>query len=355
MRDLPPRPPSREEGGASLRTSQVLREHLGIAMSHPLPTPGLRKGAGGVGLPLLLIAILLTACSSAGTATTGVAGSPPPTFTWPYDVVLAEPAWLAARLNAPDIRIIDVSDHPRYLLGHVPGAVHAYWEDLVELNSDTYGRLAGKPNREKTFGNLGIDQKTLVVVYDRNDNRAAARFAWALWYAGHPNVRILNGGLAGWTAAGYALEQRTHTAPHVFYRDLPDESLLINRCDMSKAITDAHAVILDVRTDSDAAQTWESTTQIGGIPNSHRLPWTAFIRDPNLPTFRSPDALRAMLNTVGATADQNIAIYGTFSNDAALPFFALKALGYVNVKLYDGGWAEWGVSPSLAQLGQPCG
>jgi thiosulfate/3-mercaptopyruvate sulfurtransferase len=61
-----------------------------------------------------------------------------------------------------------------------------------------------------------------------------------------------------------------------------------------------------------------------------------------------------MLAGVGATPDRTIAIYGTFSNDAALPFFALKALGYVHVKLYDGGWAEWGVSPSLPHQSQPC-
>ena len=206
----------------------------------------------------------------------------------------------------PDIRIVDVSDQPQYLLGHVPGAVHAYWEDLVERNSPTYGRLAGRPDREKVFGNLGIDQKTLVIVYDRNDNRAAARFAWALWYAGHPNVRILNGGLAGWAASGYAIETKTHTAPRVFYRDLPDESLLINRCDMSKAITDPQSVILDVRTDDEMKQTWDNTTQIGSIPNARRLPWTAFIREPKVPAFRSPDDLRAMLAGVGATPDRTI-------------------------------------------------
>jgi thiosulfate/3-mercaptopyruvate sulfurtransferase len=100
-------------------------------------------------------------------------------------------------------------------------------------------------------------------------------------------------------------------------------------------------------------QTWENTTQIGSIPNARRLPWTAFIREPKVPAFRSPDDLRAMLNGVGATPDRTIDIYGTFSNDAALPFFALKALGYVHVKLYDGGWAEWGVSPSLAHLPAP--
>ncbi len=318
----------------------------------PLPTPGLWKGAGGLGF-FLILAVLLSACSTGATPTTGATATPLPTYPWP-DIALLEPSWVAEHINAPNIRIVDVSDHPQYLLGHVPGAVHAYWEDLVETHADTYGRLAGRPQREKTFGGLGIEQKTLVVVYDRNDNRAAARFAWALWYAGHPNVRILNGGLAGWTAAGYALDQTTHTAPHVLFRDLPDESLLINRCDMFKATTDPHAVILDIRTDSEITQTWDNTTQIGSIANSRRLPWTSFVRDPKLPAFRSPDDLRALLLGVGATPERNIAIYGTFSNDAALPFLALKALGYVNVKLYDGGWAEWGVSPSLAKLGQPC-
>jgi len=252
------------------------------------------------------------------------------------------------------MQIVDVSEQPQYLLGHVPGAVHTYWQDLIERNSDTYGRLAGKPERQKTFGYLGIEQKATVVVYDRNDNRAAARFAWALWYAGHPNVRILNGGLAGWAAAGNEIDRKTHTVPRVFYRDLPDESVLINRCDMSKAVDDPQSVILDVRTDAEITQTWDNTTQIGSIPNAHRLPWTSFIREPKVPAFRAPDDLRAMLAAAGATPDRKIAIYGTFSNDAALPFLALKALGYVNVSLYDGGWAEWGASPSLAHLNQPC-
>ena len=258
----------------------------GSPFAHALGVTG--KGAGGLGL-LLLIATLLSAC----TPPSRHRRPRPPhrcrRINWPYDIVLAEPSWLAEHLNDPDIRIVDVSDQPQYLLGHVPGAVHAYWQDLVERNSPTYGRLAGRPDREKVFGNLGIEQKTLVIVYDRNDNRAAARFAWALWYAGHPNVRILNGGLAGLGGDGLRNRSARHTPRRTSStRDLPDESLLINRCDMSKAITDPQAVILDVRTDSEMTQTWDNTTQIGSIPNAHRLPWTAFIRDPNVPAFRSP-------------------------------------------------------------------
>jgi len=303
----------------------------------------------------LLIAVFLTGCSLSAVPTATPDATPHPPYLWPYDIVLAQPQWLADHLRDTNLQVIDVSDEAQYRLGHVPGAVHAWWQDLVERNAGTYGKLAGQPDREKVFGNLGIAPETTVVVYDRTDNRAAARFAWALWYAGHPNVRLLNGGLAAWAAAGQQIERTPHTPTRIFYRDLPDESVLINRCDLSRRTSDPQSVILDVRTDTEVTQTWGGTMTISSIPNARRLPWTSFIESPKTPAFRSPDDLRQMLRNVGATPEKTILLYGTFSNDAALPFFALKALGYVNVRLYDGGWAEWGASSSLANLGPPCG
>lgn len=319
-----------------------------------------RQTAGGGRRPVWLLApcmtliVLLSGCL----ATTEPA-APPVTATqtpylWPYDIVLAEPQWLAARRADPNVRIVDVSDAPQYALGHVPGAVHAYWQDLVERNAETYGKLAGEPDRTRLFGALGITDETTVVVYDRTDNRAAARFAWALWYAGHPNVRLLNGGLAAWAAAGYALERTPRAAPPTTYRDLPDESVLVNRCDLAQRLNDPQAVILDVRTDTEVTQTWGDTMTTGSIPNARRLPWTSFIVDPKTPALRAPDDLRRMLANVGATPEKTILLYGTFSTDAGLPFFALKALGYVNVRLYDGGWAEWGAAAALARALPPC-
>jgi thiosulfate/3-mercaptopyruvate sulfurtransferase len=303
----------------------------------------------------LLIALFLTSCSLSAAPTATPNATPPPTYLWPYDIVLAQPQWLADHLTDTNLLVVDVSDMPQYQLGHVPGAVHAYWQDLIERNAPTYGKLAGRPEREKVFGNLGIGPETTVVVYDRTDNRAAARFAWALWYAGHPNVRLLNGGLAAWAAGGRQIERTAHSATRIFFRDLPDESILVNRCDLSQRIADPQSVILDVRTDTEVTQTWGGTMTIGSIPNAVRLPWTSFIESPKTPALRSPDDLRQMLKNVGASPEETILLYGTFSNDAGIPFFALKALGYVKVRLYDGGWAEWGVSPSLANLGSPCG
>lgn len=320
-----------------------------------------RSAVGGRLRPALfvvqcvLLIVLVSGCTATtATTTPPVTATPQTPYLWPYGIVLAEPQWLAERRNDPNIRIVDVSEQPQYALGHIPGAVHAYWQDLVERNAETYGKLAGMPERERVFGGLGITEATTVVVYDRADNRAAARFAWALWYAGHPNVRLLNGGLAAWAAAGQEIERTPRTAPRTTYRDLPDESVLVNRCDLAQQLNDPQTVVLDVRTDAEVTQTWGETMTVGSIPNARRLPWTSFIADPKTPAFRSPDDLRRMLANVGATLEKTILLYGTFSTDAALPFFALKALGYINVRLYDGGWAEWGASPTIARLMPPC-
>lgn len=309
-------------------------------------------------LSVLLLTVLLAGFALAETPTPPAQPNamPLPTYAWPYDVVLAAPHWLAAHASDANIRIVDVSERAQYLEGHVPGAVPVVWQDLIERNSATYGRLAGRPERARVFGDLGIAPDTTVVVYDRNDSRAAARTAWAFWYAGHPNVRILNGGLAAWAAAGQPIERAAHTASRLPYRDLPDESVHANRCDTFTAATDGGSLLLDVRTDTEMRETWDKTITIGAIPGAIRVPWTTFIENPNAPALRPPDALRAELARVGATPERNIIVYGTFSNDAALPFFALKALGYVHVRLYDGGWAEYGANPLAAPaLGPPCG
>lgn len=295
-------------------------------------------------VPLLLVVALFSGCGGASTP----APTPPPAYSWPYDVVLARPEWLAARLD--QVRVVDVSERGPYLRAHIPGAAHAFWQDTVERDALTYGKLAGGQSRARLFGALGIaDAGTTVIVYDRSDGRAAARFAWSLWYAGHPNVRVLDGGLAAWTAEGRPLARGETAVMPATYRDLPDESVLISRCDLARAASERRGVIVDVRTDAERAETWSGTLITGEIPGSVRFPWPEWTQA-QIPAFRSPDELRARLAALGVTPDTTVYLYGLTSADAAPPFFALKALAYVNVRLYDGGWAEWGANPAITQL-----
>ena len=48
----------------------------------------------------------------------------------------------------------------------------------------------------------GVSETKEVVFYEDNSGMRAARGVWFLEYFGHPNVKMLDGGMQAWTAAG---------------------------------------------------------------------------------------------------------------------------------------------------------
>ena len=96
----------------------------------------------------------------------------------------------------------------------IPGAI------AVSLASDISGRptkQGGKrplPDPDALQENLrrwGIDADSVVVVYDNTSGAQAGRAWWTLRWAGHRGVRVLDGGLAAWQAAGQAtVDQPIH-------------------------------------------------------------------------------------------------------------------------------------------------
>ena len=96
-----------------------------------------------------------------------------------------------------------------YAEGHLPGAIHL---DLDIDLADPAG--FGAPGRHPLpspaalaarLGAAGIGDHDLVVAYDDVGGWVAARLWWMLDVLGHPDVAILDGGLAAWVAAGGSL------------------------------------------------------------------------------------------------------------------------------------------------------
>jgi len=105
--------------------------------------------------------------------------------------------------NGNDYRIIEVSwgAPTAYNEGHIPGSVHL---DTDEIESLPLWNFLSDEELETVFLDLGITKDTLVITY------GTARFAMALMMAGVEDVRLLDGGLNAWTAAGYELETETN-------------------------------------------------------------------------------------------------------------------------------------------------
>lgn len=95
---------------------------------------------------------------------------------------------LQARLaQGKDCQVVDVREFAEYDAEHIAGA------RLVPLSA--FERQAGEIDRDRT-----------VYVVCRSGTRAA-RAAERLQHLGHPDVRILEGGLQAWVAAGHAVER----------------------------------------------------------------------------------------------------------------------------------------------------
>ena len=112
--------------------------------------------------------------------------------------------WLAARLGAPDVVVIDGSYHlpaakrdagAEYRAAHVPGAVFFDIEEIADHSSDLPHMLPSAEAFAAAAGALGIGNRTTVVVYDSIGLFSAPRVWWTFRMFGTEHVFILDGGL----------------------------------------------------------------------------------------------------------------------------------------------------------------
>ncbi|MGO4955719.1 sulfurtransferase [Luteococcus sp. Sow4_B9] len=104
------------------------------------------------------------------------------------------------RLGQPDF------GREQYRAGHIAGSVFVDVETgLSSPRSDREGGRHPLPGQEKfqaVMRRAGLHRNQPVVAVDAGDHLAAARLWWLLRHHGHPAVRVLDGGIPAWTAAG---------------------------------------------------------------------------------------------------------------------------------------------------------
>ncbi|EST38503.1 hypothetical protein N566_07080 [Streptomycetaceae bacterium MP113-05] len=231
---------------------------------------------------------------------------------------------------------------PAYVEGHLPGAVY------VDLDTELAAPVGPGTGRHPlpgagAFGDAmrraGVSGGRPVVAYDGGLGWAAARAWWLLRWAGHRDVRVLDGGLAAWTGP------LTKDVPTPEEGDfVPEPGALRTLSADAAAELARRGVLLDAR----AAERYRGEVEpldpvAGHIPGSLSAPTTGAVTPEGV--FRSAAELAEHFAALGVGADTEVGVYCGSGVSAAHEVLALAEVG-VDAALYPGSWSEWTADPA---------
>ncbi len=235
---------------------------------------------------------------------------------------------------------------PAYREGHIAGAVYV---DLpLELAGTPVGFSGRRPlppisYLQRDARRWGINNGDTVVVYDDNRGLQAGRAWWVLRWAGLADVRLLNGGLAAWKAAGLPLTERI-TLPDPGNVDLSAGNLRDISADEAAA-RPASGVLLDARSREqyDGNPGDFADRETGHIPGAVSLPATDYLGADG--RILPAEAIRARLHIANATDQKNIGVYCGGGVAGAFSTLVLASAG-IDVDLFVGSWSAWSSDPA---------
>jgi len=258
--------------------------------------------------------------------------------------LLIEAEELGSKLGSPELRLYDATFVLRpdttdtgqslYDKGHIPGAVFLDHASISDTNSGLNFTLPKPAQLAEQLGAIGISNNSEVVVYSSDSIMWATRIWWVLNYAGHSNVRVLNGGLAAWQGD---IETEANTyAPASFSID-PQPRMFASIDEVEAAMGDGDVCTLNAlpwsfytgEADIDYAQhghiTASESLPFSNLMDGHYIKSTAAL----VTEFDNYRHQQRLINYCGG------GIAATLNATCAL------LAGIDNVAVYDGSMSEW--------------
>ena len=265
--------------------------------------------------------------------------------------------WLAGHLKDPDLRVIDASWYipggdrdakAEYDAAHIPGARFFDIDEIADQRSDM-AHMAPPPEKFMSrMRAMGVGDGHQVVVYDGAGMLSAPRVWWTFRLMGHRDVAVLDGGFPKWQAEGRATEDMPPVVKDRHLTARFQNQLVRDVTQVSRASKLGNPQIVDARAAArfrgDAPEPREGL-RAGHIPGARNVPFDTLLNADK--TMKSPEETRAIFEAAGVDLRQPIITSCGSGITAAVLALALERMGHDSWSLYDGSWAEWGMSPMV--------
>ncbi|WP_329137405.1 sulfurtransferase [Streptomyces sp. NBC_01476] len=226
-----------------------------------------------------------------------------------------------------------------YAKGHIPGARYVDLDADLAAPPGPRGRhpLPDPADFTAAMRRAGVGRDSDVVVYDDWNGWGPARAWWLLRWAGHRRVRVLDGGLAAWKAAGLPLSTEEPAPGDGDFTAVPGGMPLLDADQAARLARGG--LLLDAR----AGERYRGETEpidpvAGHIPGAVNAPTTENTGPDG--RFLPAADLAARFTALGAVPGTEVGVYCGSGVSAAHQVLAMAAAG-IPAALYAGSWSEW--------------
>jgi len=263
--------------------------------------------------------------------------------------------WLAERLDAPDIAIIDASWHlpaakrdarAEFAAARIPGAQFFDIDDISESATTLPHMLPSPEKFASRMRRLGIGDGKKVIAYDTAGLFSAARAWWMLRIFGHDDVAVLDGGFPKWKAEGHPIDEDPPGKSQERHFSARFQSMMVrDKEDVLAAVKTGKSQIADAR--SPGRFTGKEPEPRPGVRSGHMLGAAnvhyATLLNPD-GTLKSPDAIARVFADAGIDVKKPVITSCGSGITAAILTLGLTLIGAKEHALYDGSWSEWGAA-----------
>lgn len=194
---------------------------------------------------------------------------------------------------------------------------------------------------------LGINQDSVIVIYDRWGVYSSPRAWWMFQYMGHSNTYVLDGGIKAWQQAQLPVVPNYLTTTKLGnFIASPQSQWFADKDTILASLETQSATIIDARGEgrfNGTAPEPRSGVRSGHIPTSSNIPFDRVLDGAYL---KDKKALETLFTTHISDHKQNIFSCGSGITASILALAAYQT-GVKNIAVYDGSWAEWGADHAL--------